>query len=250
MKPLSLGEKVVLVTGGSRGIGRAIGEAALEAGAKVVFCARRLEPEALEWARTNPTRIVAICADVSQENEVETLFEAASGAFGRVDVVVNNAAISREQLLVAATDEEWDEVMGVNCDGAFLVARRAVRTFLAQQSGGNLVSIGSLVQNGAPSNAIYAASKGALVGLTRALAEQYGEREIQAHLVVAGYVETAMTQGLPAAMRRAVIELCPLRRKAEAAEIAAVVLFLASGRGRALNGGAIHVAGGLREVNG
>lgn len=254
MNSPELNGKVAVVTGGSRGIGRAIVMALLRAGAKVVFCARNFDPNApdaeLEAQRHGEAQFLGICADISQPHEVERIFDVALAEFGGVDVAINNAAVSYDSLLVSQTTGEWDEMMAINCNAAFLVARRAVREFLKAEKSGRIISVGSVVQNGAPSNAAYAASKGALVGLTRAIAEQYAKRGLFAHLVVVGYVETEMTSGLPEAARRAIIQSCPLRRKADESEIASVVAFLASERGRGLNGQEIYVAGGLREVNG
>jgi len=222
-------------------------------GAAVAFCARTLGPEAEavreEAARTNPAaRVAAVRADISREDDVQALFDAALRAFGRVDVVVNNAGISREALLVSLPAAAWDEVIAVNLTGAFLVSRQAIQEFLAQGAGGRIISIGSVMQEGAPSNASYAASKGGLIGLTQTIAQEYGNRGISAHLVVVGAVETELTRDVPEAMKRAIVEACPQKRQARASEVAATVLFLASPRAGLANGAAIRVAGGLREV--
>ena len=252
MESLELQGKVFVVTGGSRGIGREIVLGAAARGAQVAFCARTLGLDAQGFQEiagpVGGARVLAVRADISCESDVEALFDATLQAFGRVDVVVNNAGISREALLVSLPAETWDEVIATNLTGAFLVSRRAIQVFLAQQQGGKIVSIGSVMQNGAPSNASYSASKGGLVGLTRAIAQQYGSRGISAQLVVAGAVETELTRGVPEAMKRAIVDACPQKRQAQASEIASAVLFLASQRSGLSNGEAMYVGGGLREV--
>lgn len=249
----TLDGKVVVVTGGSRGIGRAIVLGALARGARVAFCARTPGADAdLVKAeaerRHGPGRAIAVAADVSREKDVEALFDATIEAFGRVDVAVNNAAVNRDDLLVHLTVESWDEVIATNLTGPFLVARRAVQELLAQGEGGRIVSLGSLSQMGATSQASYAASKGGLQGLTRTIAKEYGRRGIFANLVVAGYVETSITARLPEAARRFLVDSCPLRRKAAPEEIAAAVLHLASDRAGFVNGETIHATGGLVDV--
>lgn len=250
---MTLEGRAIIVTGGSRGIGRACVLAAVERGARVVFCCRHDGPErraveAEAAARGAPNAVVGLTADVSDEASVVRMFATARDRFGSVNGVVNNAAISRESLLVSMDTGDWDAVIGANLTGAFLVAREAVRTFLAQGDGGRVIAIGTLSQYGVAGNAAYAASKGGLLGLTRALARQYAGRGIASSMVVSGYVETAMSAQLPEASRRALIEGAPLRRAASATEIANVVTFLLSDPAAALNGRVIFASGGLREV--
>jgi 3-oxoacyl-[acyl-carrier protein] reductase len=248
-----LDDKVVVVTGGSRGIGRAIVLGAAARGARVVFCAREIGEAALA-VQAEAEQLggagcaLAVRADIACEADVEALFDVALARFGRVDAAINNAAISRNYLLVSLPVEEWDEIVGVNLTGAFLVARRAVREFLASGRGGHIVSVGSLVQNGAPSNVSYSASKGGLVGLTRALAREYGPHGIYANLIVAGFVDTQLSSEMPEVTKQFILESCPQRRKASADEIAAVVLWLASARSAGVNGEALPVTGGLMQI--
>jgi 3-oxoacyl-[acyl-carrier protein] reductase len=246
--------QVIVVTGGSRGIGRAIVLGAIALGARVAFCTRRLG-HAAETVRAEAEllggngKAIAVRADVSCEADVDFLFDMTLDAFGRVDAAINNAGISRQGLLVPLTTQMWDETIATNLTGAFLVGRRAIKEFLKSGLGGRIVSLGSLMQNGAPSNASYAASKGGLVGLTRSIAAQYSHHAIHANLVVTGYVETELTKNLADSAKRSLIETCPQKRAASADEIASVVLFLASERAKCVNGEAVFVSGGLLEVS-
>ncbi|MCE7002123.1 SDR family oxidoreductase [Kibdelosporangium philippinense] len=246
-------DKVVVVTGGSRGIGRAIVLAAAAAGARVAFCARKLGSATDEVitqveSLAGEDRALAVAADVASESDVEDLFDAVVNRFGRVDVVINNAGINRDALLVHTTTEAFDDVIATNLTGAFLVCRRAVHEFLAQGGGGRIVSISSLSQHGATSQAAYAASKGGLLGLTRTIAKEYGHKSVVANLVTVGYVETELTQHFDERMRRLLLEATPLRRNGNPEEIAAAVLFLASARAGYINGEAVSATGGLAEV--
>ncbi len=250
--PRDLVEDVILVTGGSRGIGRGIVLEAARRGARVAICARReadldsVRREAAEIAGSE--NVAAFSADVSREEDVESLFDAIVDEFDRVDAVINNAGIARDGLLVRLSVEAFDDVIATNLTGPFLVCRRAIGEFLAQGDGGRIVSIGSLSGNGATSQASYAASKGGLVGLTRTIAKEYGRRGIRANLVVAGYVKTDISDRMPEFVRRFLVDSCTLRRPAEAREIASVALYLASKRSSFINGETIHATGGLIDI--
>jgi len=249
-----LKDEVLVVTGGSRGIGRATVLAAAARGARVAFCSRdeagQAEVVEAAVALSASERVLAVRADVSREGDVERLFDAALSAFGEVDAVVSNAGFSREALLVSLTTREWDEVLATNLTGSFLVARRAVRAFVERGRGGRIVFMGSLQQNGAPRGAAaYATSKGGLGGLTRAIAWEYRTRGIRANQVVTGYVDTAMTSHLPETARRLFAERCPQRRLATPEEIASVLLFLASERSRGVNGETVYASGGMMEIS-
>jgi NAD(P)-dependent dehydrogenase (short-subunit alcohol dehydrogenase family) len=241
----------VLVTGGSRGIGRQIVLGALERGAQVVFCARELGQDVEEMKERagsfeGERRVAAVRADISQERDVEGLFDTALNAFGRIDVVINNAGVSRAQMLVWLETPSWNEVIATNLTGAFLVSRQAVKQFLSQGRDGKIISVGSVMQFGAESNASYAASKGGLIGLTHTIAQEYGPSGITANLVVAGYADVGLMQDVNASFTRLVVEACPQKRLASASEIASVILFLASRRGRLIkNGEAVFASGGL-----
>lgn len=239
--------QAVLVTGGSRGIGAAVVLGALRRGASVAYCSRGEGGEE-DLAAAPAGKLLAVRADVSLEADVEAFFDQALEAFGRLDAVVSNAGISREELLVSCATETWDALFATNLRGAFLVSRRAVREMRAR-GGGRIVFMGSLQQYGAPRGAsAYAASKGGLTGLVHAIAWEHGEAGVRANQVVTGYVETGMTSHLPEFARRRFLEACPLKRLPSTEEIASVILFLASERSAGVSGQTLHAAGGIMEM--
>lgn len=244
--------RALLVTGGSRGIGRAVVEAALARGADVAYCSRdgAHDPAlAAEASRRSPgRRLAAFRADVAREADVEAFFDGALAALGRVDAVVSNAGISREDLLVSCLAETWDELLATNLTGAFLVSRRAVRELVAR-GGGSLVFMGSLQQYGAPRGAsAYAAAKGGMTGLMQAIAWEHGADGVRTNQVAAGYVETEMTRHLPEFARQRFVESSPMKRLPTTEEIASMILFLCSARSAGINGQTLHAAGGIREM--
>ena len=247
----SLRGRVVLVTGGSRGIGRAIVDEALARGARVAYCTRR-EPGTDSAAATisegGQEQPLALQADVSLEEDVERLFDRTEAAFGHVDVVINNAAIEHASLLVNLAASDWDRLVAVNTTGAFLVCRRAIRHFLARGIGGRIINVGSISQEGAPANAGYAASKAALLGLTRFVAARYAADRISATLVAPGFVDTALTASLPQHDRDSLVRHCPLKRAAAPEEVARAVLHFAHCRGADRRGASLRATGGLLET--
>lgn len=250
---MNLAGQVVIVTGGSRGIGRSCALQAAAQGARVMFCSRHdgSESRAVEaeaTARGLPGAVIGVATDVTSEDDVADLFAITRRTFGPVTSVVSNAAASRESLLVTMDTAAWDEVMTTNLTGTFLVVRQAIRTFLERRAGGRLVLMGTLSQNGVAGNAAYAASKGGAFGLTRAIAREYAGRGIRANMVVPGYVETALSSTLSDRQRRSLVDGCPLHRPGSPDEIASVAMFLVSDRARGLNGRAVFASGGMLET--
>jgi 3-oxoacyl-[acyl-carrier protein] reductase len=245
--------KVIIVTGGSRGIGRACVLRAVALGAKVVFCSRRDGPEsrdieAAAEALGGRGAAQGVRADVSVEADVVRLFEIAAREYGAVGGVVSNAAVIHDQLLVSATTEDWDHVIAANLTGGFLVAREAIRAFLVQRTAGRIIAIGTLSQRGVSGNASYAVSKGGIEGLTREICRRYHHAGITSTMVIPGYVETNLSAGMTESSKRALIEGCPMRRPGSPEEIATVVTHLLSDAAAGLDGQTIFVSGGLREV--
>lgn len=241
------------MTGGSRGIGRSIVLGAIARGARVAFCARTLgEPARQVRAEAErlggPGCVLAVRADVSARGDVDAFVDATLDRWGTVDVLVNNAAIDRDALLLQMPVAEFGAVLAVNLTGPFLMSRRVLREFLRHDVPGTIVNIGSIFDRGAPSQAAYSASKGGLRGLTEAIAEQYGPSGIRANLVVSGFVETELSRHMPPHFRKAVLAN-PLSREGRAEEVASAVLLFAGRAGRAVNGAAVYASGGIVDAN-
>jgi len=237
---LRLAGKGAVVTGGTRGIGRATVDAFLAEGAHVVACGRsELPPDTdrLSWVR----------ADVSREDEVEALFDAALDRLPGLDVVVNNAGVAHDALLVDLTLADWQRVLDVNLRGPFLVCRRAVDEMLAS-GGGRIVNVSSFAAGGLVGEAAYATAKAALLSLTRSIAKEYGSRRIACNAVVPGYVDTDMLAGLSAAAREARARLSPEARFGRPEEVAEAIVFHASDEAAFVTGDALYVAGAVRDV--
>ncbi|HSB71707.1 MAG TPA: 3-oxoacyl-[acyl-carrier-protein] reductase [Candidatus Methylomirabilis sp.] len=245
---MSLQGKVALVTGGSRGIGQAVAEALAQAGAAVTLCARHGEAaaEAAKAIEACGGQALGVAADVGRAEDAERLVAACIDRFGRLDILVNNAGITRDGLILRMKDEDWDQVLGVNLDGAFRCSRAALRPLLKQKQGGRIINISSVVGSmGNVGQANYVASKAGLMGLTRALARELASRAITVNAVAPGFIETEMTAGLPDQVKQAQHAQIPLGRFGTAREVAAVVAFLASEGAAYITGQVIHVNGGM-----
>ncbi len=238
------------VTGGSRGIGAAIVLEAARAGHDVAFTYRREESAAFDVLRActeiSPTGTYrAYQLDVRSSSEVEAVGDRALDDLGSMDVVVANAGINLNNLVVSMTDEEWRAVIETNLSGAFYVARHFLPSFLAQRFG-RILLVGSLGATGVSGQANYCASKAGLLGLSATLAKEYGRRGITSNVVSPGFFETDMTRaGMSDANREFWITHCPLGRLGELPELAKLVAFLASPGADYINGQEICVDGGL-----
>jgi 3-oxoacyl-[acyl-carrier protein] reductase len=247
-----LADKVILITGGTRSIGRALVRAALQQNAYVAFCARNIEESAIDILQEASVlnkieKVAAIAADIGDEQAVVALFKQIINKFGKVDIVINNAAITWDSLLVSLPKKGWDQLINVNLTGSFLITREALKIFMSNNIKGKIISIGSLAQSGAPSNAGYAASKGGLVGLMQAVARDYAQYDITANTISLGLVDTEMTRNYPAFAKRVLIESCPQKRSATPEEIANIVLAFAAKNLSCINGHSIFAAGGLTD---
>jgi len=244
-KPLA--GRVAIVTGGSRGIGLTSARLLAEDGASVVVSGRdaaRLEAATRELEATGAA-VLGVAADVVRREDVERLVEAARERFGRLDVLVNNAGMTRDQLLVRMKDDDWDQVLATNLRGVFLMTRAVGKVMMRQRSG-RIINISSTA--GAMGNAgqvNYSAAKAGVIGLTKAAARELAHWNILVNAVAPGLIETDMTASLPAEAREALLGQVPLKRIGVARDVAEVVRFLAGDGAAYITGQTIHVNGGL-----
>lgn len=229
--------RTVLVTGGNRGIGRAIAEAFVAAGDNVVITSRS-GGEGPEGAHT-------VAADVTDSASVDAAFKEVEAKFGPVEVLVANAGITKDNLLVRMKEADFQDVIDTNLTGAFRVVQRATKGFMRLKRG-RVVFISSVVgYTGAPGQTNYAASKAGLVGMARAITRELSSRGVTANVVAPGYIHTAMTDELSDEVTENYLSMIPAGRFGEVEEVAKAVTFLASDDARYISGAIIPVDGGL-----
>lgn len=242
----SLTDRVVFVTGASRGIGRAVAERCARAGAAVVACARADHAAPIaDRIEADGGSAMAQKIDVADADSVHGAVKAALGRFGRIDVLINNAGIARDQLLMRLPRRDWDAVLATNLTGAFNCTQAVLRSMLRQRSG-RIISISSVVGlSGNPGQANYAASKAGLVGFTKSLAREVASRGITVNVVAPGMIETDMTAVLDAKVRDSLAKQIPMARFGVPADVAAAVCFLASEEASYITGQVLSVNGGM-----
>lgn len=243
-----LENKVAIVTGGSRGIGRAIVTALAQAGAQVVLNYHGHEQEAQEVVKTivaEGGQALAVQGDVADAQTAEKLVNTAVEKFGKLDILVNNAGITRDNLLIRLKEEEWDRVLNVNLKSMFYLTKAALKPMMKQRSG-RIINISSVVGvAGNVGQANYAAAKAAVLGFTKSVAREVASRQILVNAVAPGYISTSMTEQLPEQLKTELLRNIPLGRMGNPDEIAQVVVFLASPAASYITGQTIIVDGGM-----
>ncbi len=242
-----LQDKVALVTGATRGIGRGVALALAAQGAHLVVVGTSEEKAAAFAAELEQagTQALGVGADVSVAKDVERLVDSAKKRFGKIDILVNNAGITRDGLMLRMKDEDWDSVLDINLKGAFLCTR-AVARLMTRQRNGRIINISSVVgQMGNAGQANYCASKAGLHGLTKSNARELAKRQITVNAVAPGFILTDMTEALSEQQRNELTTQVPLERLGHVDDISAAVVFLASDQAGYITGQIIGVNGGM-----
>ena len=243
-----LKDKVALVTGASRGIGREIAQTLAAYGASVIVNyngSKDRADEVVEMISAAGGKAIAVKADVAKAEEIARLVEEAQAAFGRIDILVNNAGITRDNLILKMSEEEYDTVLDTNLKGAFLCMKHAAKIMLRQKNGRiiNISSISGIAGNAGQAN--YCAAKAGLIGLTKSLAKELGSRGITVNAVAPGFIETEMTEKLSEQVKEGMLAQIPLKRAGSVKDIAEAVAFLASERAAYITGQTLSVNGGM-----
>jgi 3-oxoacyl-[acyl-carrier protein] reductase len=244
---MSLAGRVALVTGASQGIGRACAVRLASAGAAVAVAARNQEKldELVSQIKASGGNAAAFPLDVSDEEQIKGTFKAVLGQLGKIDILVNNAGITRDQLVMRMKRADWDMVLNTNLTSAYCCIQQVIGSMLKQRWG-RIVNISSIFgQMGQAGQANYAASKAGLIGLTMAIAREVASRSITCNAVAPGFIETAMTTGLPDDVKQTGLKLIPLGRIGTPEDVANAVAFLASDEASYITGHVLNVNGGM-----
>ena len=241
-------EKVVLVTGGSRGIGKEVAMKFAKEGYNVVtnYVSDKTDKEKLKKEfEENNVKALVLKADVSKTEDVENLVKQAIDTFGKIDVLVNNAGITRDNLLMRMPEEDFDKVIETNLKGTFLVTK-AVTKYMMKKRHGSIINLSSVVGvagNAGQSN--YSASKAGIIGFTKSIAKELASRNIRANAVAPGFIETDMTDVLKEDVKEHIYNQIPLKRMGTAKEVAELIYFLGSDNSSYITGQVINIDGGM-----
>lgn len=240
--------KVAVVTGASRGIGRAIALKLAEEGAKVVVNysgSQAKAEEVVAMIQENGGEAIAVQASVSQTEEVTALMDAAVKTYGSLDILVNNAGITRDNLIMRMKEDEWDDVLNTNLKGVFLCTKAVTRQMMKQRAG-RIINISSIVGvAGNAGQANYVAAKAGVIGLTKTTAKELASRNILVNAIAPGFIETEMTEQLPEDIKQGMLTQIPLAKLGQPEDIAKAVTFLASEDANYMTGQTLHIDGGM-----
>ena len=241
----ALTNKVAIITGGSRGIGKGIVYQYAKEGAKVVFSYRSSEDEANAIVADLADNVIAVKSDASKMEDAQNLIQKALDEFERIDILVNNAGITQDNLMLRMTEEQWDKVIDVNLKSVFTLTKCVLRTMLKQRSGSiiNMSSVVGVFGNAGQAN--YAASKAGIIGFTKSIAKEVGSRGIRCNAVTPGFIQTEMTEDLDDKTKDSYVTNIPLKSFGTVEDIANVCTFLGSDKSRYMTGQVVSVCGGL-----
>jgi len=244
---LGLTGQVALVTGAAQGIGRAIALLLARNGADIIVSDINLEKaeETAKEIEETGQRAMAIKVDVAHSEEVERMVQTILERFGRIDILINNAGIARDKLILRMTEEDWDVVLNVNLKGTFNCTKAVVK-HMSKQRSGKIVSIASVVgEMGNVGQANYSASKAGVIGFTKTIAREFAQRGININAIAPGYIETPMTDVLPEKAKEGLRQLIPMNRLGRPEDVAEAVLFLVSETSSYITGQVLNVNGGI-----
>ena len=245
---MSLMGKCAVVTGASRGIGRAIALELASQGAKVVVNYSGSEQKAMQVVdeiKANGGEAIAVQANVSDSVSVQQLMKTAVDTYGSLDILVNNAGITRDNLLMRMKDDEWDDVINTNLKGVFLCTKAVTRQMMKQRAG-RIINISSIVGvAGNPGQANYVAAKAGVIGLTKTTAQELASRNILVNAIAPGFITTEMTDSLPEELKEAMLKQIPLAKLGQPEDIAKAVAFFASDNANYITGQTLHIDGGM-----
>ncbi|MGA1193173.1 MAG: 3-oxoacyl-[acyl-carrier-protein] reductase [Kiritimatiellia bacterium] len=242
-----LNGKIAIVTGASSGIGQAVAIAMAQAGADVAVCGQNEERLAATAEKVTAAgrKVLQYAMNISQAEPVQKMVEDVHKQWGRIDIMVNNAGITRDGLIIRMTEQDWDEVLTVNLKSVFLCSR-AVSKIMMKQRAGSIVNVASIIGLiGNPGQANYAASKGGIVAFTKSLARELSSRNIRANAIAPGFIETPMTEKIPDAIQQKMLDAIPLGRYGKPEDVADLAVFLGGDRSSYITGQVISICGGM-----
>ncbi|MDZ4727351.1 MAG: 3-oxoacyl-ACP reductase FabG [Leptospira sp.] len=244
---INLNGKVAIVTGGARGIGKATCFKLASLGASIVVA--DMNPETtnatVEELKSKGYKAIGVLGNISLEADAQTLVDTAKKEFGSVDIVVNNAGITKDTLLMRMKKEQWDAVIAVNLTGTYLVTQAAIKVMMKQDNGGSIINLSSISgENGNIGQTNYSASKAGVIGFTKAVALEMASRKVRCNAIAPGFIATEMTEAIPENIKAGMVAAIPLKRAGLPEDIANGIAFLASDAASFITGHVLDINGG------